>query len=87
MALKELAKATMRMHEVLKQRLAAVGPGEEMRVKQMLQCFCLRRLAFCDATVDMSAAEGALRSLREYSPSFGRYAPILLALGATRLFS
>ena len=32
MALKELAKATMRMHEVLKQRLAAVGPGEEMRV-------------------------------------------------------
>ena len=59
MALKELAKATKCIYEVLKQRLAAVGPGEDMKVKLMSQCFCLRRLALSDATFDMSVAEGA----------------------------
>jgi hypothetical protein len=82
MALKELAKATKCIYEVLKQRLAAVGPGEDMKVKLMSQCFCLRRLALSDATFDMSVAEGALRSLREWFNSRNTgYVDIGAALG------
>jgi hypothetical protein len=83
LALKELGHTTRKMWEVLKQRFAAFGPGEDVHVRHMGQAFCLRRMAFDDAGFSMNMAEDALRRLREWFNSRNRgHVDILAQVGA-----